>query len=627
MNHQINEMTPPKRFLRHPPSPSSDVVNGKSSVEKMMLDLEMIRKLQVKEAVQARIRKMGEDLYALHQEEQSKEERLARERAAEALRQETALLAKLRHEEHLAATRHQQLTLEHEQSTKRVNEMLKDMEKKQKEAEEEKRKYEEKKQLLNKIYESQMSFRAKYQQIADATKSCKDRETLVPALMQQVAKLRNLCEAMEQMVKRCKAGDLKEDDADKSSALVNDLDDVLKILLKEVDRINSNFERNGQVQDSNVSQPKLPPEKSSETEGERKAGSSQQQVEEQPKPAQVGEQKESISVPKSSALDKISNELKDCVDPVSLKMYINLQNNLKAFEKSYEPLFLDERWKKFRVDCQKAVSTPVNAISPISSAHMMDKLLRLRQLLTGQPVGIGDSRVTSSAHPNGIAYCKNLLAKKLVKQGEQTVSSKPDAAFAIAAVIVALWNEFPDFGMLLIAHFHKECPYLVPFYIPQREGQSDEEYYKALGYRYMDDGTVEKQDKFLKRMSGIMRLYAAIIVTKQMRQYQHNPHPHGVENGWRWMAATLNLKPQPDICASLLFDFLEVAGNGMAAYYKSQFQKLLYITCKEYYPRLKEVTPEGSGGPVTRLQEFLQKTLRSGGFISPPEALISQPLR
>lgn len=67
----------------------------------------------------------------------------------------------------------------------------------------------------------------------------------------------------------------------------------------------------------------------------------------------------------------------------------------------------------------------------------------------------------------------------LQRQGEHTVSSKPEAAFAIAAVIVALWVNFPDFGKLLLAHFQRTCPYLIPAFMPQVEGQSNEDYYRS----------------------------------------------------------------------------------------------------------------------------------------------------
>jgi hypothetical protein len=64
-------------------------------------------------------------------------------------------------------------------------------------------------------------------------------------------------------------------------------------------------------------------------------------------------------------------------------------------------------------------------------------------------------------------------------QGEEvTVSRKPEVACAIAAVIKALWADFPDFGQLIQGHFHKKCPYFVPTYTPQLEVQSTEKHYE-----------------------------------------------------------------------------------------------------------------------------------------------------
>ncbi|PSN53296.1 hypothetical protein C0J52_04659 [Blattella germanica] len=251
------------------------------------------------------------------------------------------------------------------------------------------------------------------------------------------------------------------------------------------------------------------------------------------------------------------------------------------------------------------------------TAHLQDKLMKLSRLISGQPVEVGNSRVSAASHPQGVAFCKNLMAKKFVWQGELTVSSKPEAAFAIAAVIEALWADFPDFGELVLAHFYKECPYLVPLFMPQIEGQSNEDYYRALGYHYNENGEVEKQDKFLKRMSGIMRLYAAILITRPCRYQQNKSNPHGLSYAWRWISCLLNLDPRPDICATLLYEFLVVAGNSMYAYYGKQFQKLLHLICKEYYPKIEKVTPSVSSGPMIRLEAFLQKILKQN-HIPPP---------
>jgi len=64
---------------------------------------------------------------------------------------------------------------------------------------------------------------------------------------------------------------------------------------------------------------------------------------------------------------------------------------------------------------QKAINTPVNAISPTSATHLTDKLTRLSRLLSGKAVATSDSaHISASGHPAGIVFCKDLLAKKFV---------------------------------------------------------------------------------------------------------------------------------------------------------------------------------------------------------------------
>lgn len=124
-------------------------------------------------------------------------------------------------------------------------------------------------------------------------------------------------------------------------------------------------------------------------------------------------------------------------------------------------------------------------------------------------------------------------------QGETLISSKPEMAFPVASVAVALWNDYPDFGQLLLAHLGRACPYILPVFLPHLQGQTHEEYYRSLGYKYTEDGVAEQQDKYLTRMSGLVRLYASIVVTAQ-RRIANKPHPHGIKNAWRWLAVTLN---------------------------------------------------------------------------------------
>lgn len=75
-------------------------------------------------------------------------------------------------------------------------------------------------------------------------------------------------------------------------------------------------------------------------------------------------------------------------------------------------------------------------------------------------------------------------------------------------------------------------------------------------------------------------------------------------------------KEVSDICATLLLDMLEVAGNTLWTAYPKQFHKLLILLSEEYYPRMKNVGCIGSG-PLVRLDEFLRNSLSKGSIPAP----------
>lgn len=308
-------------------------------------------------------------------------------------------------------------------------------------------------------------------------------------------------------------------------------------------------------------------------------------------------------------------EFPDCVFKDDLELYNQMLQELQHYKTIAEAFKNDARFKADRFDLQKAVVQPINEISDQSGSHLQDKLDRLRNLLRGNFVTIGTKSVKIPQHSGAFEFCTNLLAMKMVQQAEDQVNVNPKAAFPIAAVIVELWIEFPIFGKLVLAYFFKQCPFLVPYYIPQKEGQSNEDYYKSLGYRYSSEGKVELQPAYLKRMSGIVRLYAAIIMSIPRN---NQPHPHGLTVAWRYMSSLLNLPPRNDITASVLTEFLAVAGNAMAKEFGRQFQKMLHFICTVYFTMIRNVTPEGSGGgPNARLEDFLQESIKKGG-IPPP---------
>lgn len=220
-------------------------------------------------------------------------------------------------------------------------------------------------------------------------------------------------------------------------------------------------------------------------------------------------------------------------------------------------------------------------------------------------------------------YCKEQLAKKFVDQGSQQVSSSVSSAFPIAAVIIGVWSRFPDVGDLILVRFYEECPFLVPFYIPKAAGMSDTDYLATIGYVYKD-GQIEQQDKYLKRMTGIVRLYAAIVSSLPPPSRQESkPHPHGIERGWMWLARMLNLQPRADYTATALYEFLSVAGHVLMGQYKKQFGKLLNTLVLDYIPKIEKVTAKEKSGPVSRLKSFLEKCIKDqkipipDGYLTP----------
>ncbi|XP_033123549.1 nucleoporin GLE1-like isoform X2 [Anneissia japonica] len=324
------------------------------------------------------------------------------------------------------------------------------------------------------------------------------------------------------------------------------------------------------------------------------------------------------TVPSSATTQATTGVLNVHVSDESRKQYEEVLTKLKEVSNYFKELkeSKDQRVKKIRFGLHKAVNTPVNAVSDLSGSHLKDKLNKLVRLLSGQMVEVSSQRISAIAHPGGVMFCKDLLAKKLVKQGDEQVSSNHESAFVYAALTVAIMCEFPDMRDLILAYFYETCPYLIPYYIPKEESQSSEDYFKTLGYQHDSDGTAEKQDKFLRRMSGYTRLFASIIITQPIQGTQH-AHPLGVDAGWNFVSNMLSLEPQPDITATVLFDFLQVAGSTMLQMYGKQFHKLLHILYQDFFPKIEAVKGQGGGGPVMRLRNFLEECLKKNHIPAP----------
>ena len=326
--------------------------------------------------------------------------------------------------------------------------------------------------------------------------------------------------------------------------------------------------------------------------------------------------KPEVAVPKAEVIRSISPEAYESVHPEDLARYTELIAELERYESKATAFSSNPAMKTTFFDLQRGPLVSVNTISDQTSQHLLDKLQVIRKVLHGEPIKTDKGNyIRVSDYDGALEYFKYQLASRLVDKGETDICINPNAAFPIAAIITELWIEFPDFGRLVLAHFYRKCPFLVPYYPVCLEGQNQEDYYKSLGYKYIK-GKVELQPAYIKRMSGFVRLYSAIFITRP-RQSQCQ-HPHGLHEAWRFLAALLNTQPQSDITATVLNTFLTVTGNKMSQEYGRQLSKVLVFICKDFITRIKQVSLGGESLSFTfRLEDFLQEAIIRGQ-IRPP---------
>lgn len=330
------------------------------------------------------------------------------------------------------------------------------------------------------------------------------------------------------------------------------------------------------------------------------------------------------SAPSPSPVGTQSEDLQVKVQDSTMQWYQQLQDASAKCVLAFEDLTSskDSQIKKIKMDLQKAATIPVSQISTIAGSKLKEVFDKIHSLLSGKPVQSGGRSVCVTLNPQGLDFVQYKLAEKFVKQGEEEVASHHEAAFPIAVVASGIWMLHPKVGDLILAHLHKKCPYSVPFYPAFKEGMPLEDYQRMLGYQ-VTDSKVEQQDNFLKRMSGMIRLYAAIIQLQWPYGSRQEAHPHGLNHGWRWLAQILNMEPLSDVTATLLFDFLEVCGNALMKQYQLQFWKMILLIKEDYFPRIEAITSSGQMGSFIRLKQFLEKCLQRReipvpkGFLTP----------
>jgi len=449
--------------------------------------------------------------------------------------------------------------------------------------------------------------------LIDLWSSVEDKKLLSPNIFESVPNLLKRCqEVMNEARNKVIEGDCGDDFIQKITALDTELISKSKEIEEDNRRI---LNERKKIEEEKANALKLKEEeakKAAEQLAVQNQTQQQLQQQSQPSPQQVPSQ-----IPASNPqTDSKAVSSPEAICHVDSKAWYD---SIVKFKSDFikDVVFTDQE-KQFKFDLQRAVNTPLNSLSGVSSAHLQDKVDKLVLLLSGGQVPVGERTVSVNQHKHARSFCLGLAAKKLAKQGEDVVSSDHKSAFPAATFALAIWDKFPEFGKLLLAYMFEMCPFLVPYHPGQTAGQNDRDYYVLLGYKY-DGDVIEKQDKYLKRMSGLARLYAALSVSHLPKTSSGTIHPHPLSRIWTWLASVLNLTPHTDITASIMLDIMEVTGSAMFARYSKQFSKLLELIKTQYFSKLEAVKSEG--GPTVRLEQFLGTAIRAGNIRKPDGVL------
>ena len=401
--------------------------------------------------------------------------------------------------------------------------------------------------------------------------------------------------AVDTIKVKIKTGLAVDEDWDNLTSLEARIERGVRILTEDIERINTEAEAKRLKEEE---------EKKKKVEAETAAAATKASV---PTEQATTVAPSNNTIPQANIIAPTNvtpNETQTKASPsVSAEQFYREVLTFKA--KYVEDVVFTDQEKKIKSELTLGISTALNAISSQTKEHLNDKLAKLFLLLSGKPVTMKDIQICAGQHRFGVKYCTALLAKKIVRQGEDVVSSKAEAAFPIAGVALSLWDKFPDFGKLLQAYFFEFCPLLAPYYPAKQPGQSEKDFFVSLGYKYEKE-VMEPQDKYLKRMTGLACLYSALAVVAKP-QGAGTIHPMGPCSIWKYLAVLINTPPLPDVTATILFVVLETTGNLMLAKYNEQFLKLIAVIKANFLPVLESVKTDG--GPTSRLELLLNKTL------------------
>ena len=266
----------------------------------------------------------------------------------------------------------------------------------------------------------------------------------------------------------------------------------------------------------------------------------------------------------------------------------------------------EKQWPKDKIlNFKRVANTVINTISSHDVDSLLVKINILHSLLCGQITNVLNLSFRAESKDE-IDYFSNLITAKLIKKGEQEVSSNPKSAHPIACVAVCLCSNHASLAELILAALYRACPLIAPIF-PTQTQPGSKEYLLSIGYK-VKENKLEELEVFSSRIKGILRLFTCIMqfpIESVSSVFSIKSHFHGVDKAWSWIVQLLQGPLVPGVSDVALHEAFELMGNRMVKTYGSQFLKLMEVTSRDFVPRLSAVSPPENNPSLARLKKFL----------------------
>lgn len=316
------------------------------------------------------------------------------------------------------------------------------------------------------------------------------------------------------------------------------------------------------------------------------------------------------------------------------RYYSELMELLNVKQSATRQLTETQELQVIRFALKVAVNNPINILNEQNKTTLIEGFQKLFNLLTGQRITTTKGAVSITDHIEASDWTKLRIAEKLIVSYmlnnltflkyfslfQDACDKKEATVFYVAALTIALWQKFPDFGQIFIAKLIKECPLLLPYKPRQLSGQNDEDFLSSWGYRF-SNGRFEEYAVYQKRTSNYATLIAAIW-TSFPRRDENSPHPCGIDNAWKFIANVLNSQPDP-MYLHLIDKVLEITGSTLHQIYGREFTKLVIILRDQYLPLVERKVDDKMKGAFDRLRGLtIGKFFTENRFLQPRGSLI-----